>query len=156
MSPTWAGERLEIWMATNPGSSWTAFRKVTTRLVDAAGAAYSWYRSPSSQWLAVRPNSPCNTGHRAGHLTDAARALHPCAGARNLGDHDRTQAPRRVEATRVPAFGGYSTDGGLLVGVSLPRTAPSGLPEPALPYWQAESGPAPVEKTTSSTATAPL
>lgn len=65
LAPAAAGARIEIWVATNTGSGWSAFTRLTTRLTDATGAAYFWWKSPTAQRISVR-------GYYAGDLTHSA------------------------------------------------------------------------------------
>ena len=62
LAPAAAGARIEIWVATNTGSGWSAFTRLTTRLTDSTGAAYFWWRSRTAQRISVR-------GYFAGDLT---------------------------------------------------------------------------------------
>jgi hypothetical protein len=50
-------------VATNSGSGWTSFSRLTTRATDASGAAYFWWRSAVAQRISVRGYFAGDGGH---------------------------------------------------------------------------------------------
>ena len=52
---TQAGSIVQIWVATkNANGTWGAFTRLTSRLADASGNVYFWWRSSTSKWISVR------------------------------------------------------------------------------------------------------
>ena len=49
-----AGAHLEIWSATKTGNDWSAFHKVTSRVANASGVVYYYFRSNSATWKSFR------------------------------------------------------------------------------------------------------
>jgi hypothetical protein len=67
MDPSATGEKVQVWMATKPigGTTWSAFAPFSTRVVDAAGNCYFYFRSPTAQWVSIRFTFAGNAVHQA-------------------------------------------------------------------------------------------
>ena len=65
LAPVATGARIEIWIATNTGAGWSAFRRLTSRVTDATGAAYFWWRTSTAQRISVRGYYPGDATHAA-------------------------------------------------------------------------------------------
>jgi hypothetical protein len=67
MSPALAGEKVSVWMATKPigGTTWSSFAPFSSRVVDASGNAYFYFKSTSARWVSIKFSFAGNSAHSA-------------------------------------------------------------------------------------------
>ncbi|MGO9181136.1 MAG: hypothetical protein ACLQBX_11270 [Candidatus Limnocylindrales bacterium] len=58
MSPAYANQTINVWVASKTNGTWSKFAILTTRLTNAEGDAYFYWKSGSAAWLSIQGQLP--------------------------------------------------------------------------------------------------